>query len=276
MANAIKNAQREDGFWNTNLADPNNFGGIETSGTSCFIYGLAYGVRNGYLDYNTYYPVMKKAFDSYVTTAISQEGRILYVQGVADQPGLVDANNTHSYVYGLFDLGLCEIMKMCSDYALPALNFPAETYPQDPNKIVETGFYTGSVNATGPAQAGAPENSPDKLFDKEWEFQDASVLSYRWAVAGFPQTANVDLLTTLDLRKITVVPYGSRPYLYTIESSLDGSEWTTIATQADVTDKIYLYNHTVDTSARYLRFTVTGCGIETTFVNIMEMLLFTK
>lgn len=35
--------QRQDGFWNVNLGDPNNCPEPETSGTAFFTYGLAWG-----------------------------------------------------------------------------------------------------------------------------------------------------------------------------------------------------------------------------------------
>ena len=50
MSKALKQCQREDGFWNVSLHDPSNFGGKETSGTALFVYGMAWGVRNGLLD----------------------------------------------------------------------------------------------------------------------------------------------------------------------------------------------------------------------------------
>ena len=47
MSKAIKKCQRKDGFWNVSLHDETNFGGKETSGTALFVYGMAWGVRNG-------------------------------------------------------------------------------------------------------------------------------------------------------------------------------------------------------------------------------------
>ncbi|MDR0431602.1 MAG: glycoside hydrolase family 88 protein, partial [Tannerellaceae bacterium] len=42
MAGALKNCQREDGFWNMNLADAEHCAAPETSGTAFFAYGLAW------------------------------------------------------------------------------------------------------------------------------------------------------------------------------------------------------------------------------------------
>ena len=56
MSKAIKKCQRKDGFWNVSLHDETNFGGKETSGTALFVYGMAWGVRNGLLDKKEYLP----------------------------------------------------------------------------------------------------------------------------------------------------------------------------------------------------------------------------
>ena len=61
MCSAVIKLQRADGFWNVSLHDPNNFGGKETSGTSLFTYGFAWGVNNGILDKKTYKPAILKA-----------------------------------------------------------------------------------------------------------------------------------------------------------------------------------------------------------------------
>ena len=47
MIHALVPLQRPDGYWNVSLHDPTNFGGKEVSGTSLFIYGMAWGVNKG-------------------------------------------------------------------------------------------------------------------------------------------------------------------------------------------------------------------------------------
>ena len=74
MSKALKQCQREDGFWNVSLHDPSNFGGKETSGTALFVYGMAWGVRNGLLDKKTYLPVIIKAWNAMVKDAVHPNG----------------------------------------------------------------------------------------------------------------------------------------------------------------------------------------------------------
>ncbi len=80
MSKALKKCQREDGFWNVSLHDPTNFGGKETSGTALFVYGMAWGVRNGLLDRKEYLPVLLKAWNAMVKDAVHPNGFLGYVQ----------------------------------------------------------------------------------------------------------------------------------------------------------------------------------------------------
>lgn len=86
MSKALKKCQRKDGFWNVSLNDENNFGGKESSGTSLFVYGMAWGVRNGILDRNEYLPVLLKAWNAMVKDAVHPDGCLGYVQGTGKEP----------------------------------------------------------------------------------------------------------------------------------------------------------------------------------------------
>ena len=86
MSKALKKCQRKDGFWNVSLHDPTNFGGKETSGTALFVYGMAWGVRNGLLDRKEYLPVLLKAWNAMVKDAVHPNGFLGYVQGTGKEP----------------------------------------------------------------------------------------------------------------------------------------------------------------------------------------------
>lgn len=111
MAAALKDCQTEEGFWYPNLANPDDAPFKETSGTSFFIYGLAYGINNGILDKETYVPVVKKAWKS-VTDEISKEGKVQWGQLVGDQPVNLSKDDSHEYVTGTFLLAASEMYKM--------------------------------------------------------------------------------------------------------------------------------------------------------------------
>lgn len=86
MSKAIKACQREDGFWNVSLHDPGNFGGKEGTGTALFVYGLAWGIRNGLLDRNEYLPMTLKAWNALVKDCMHPNGALGYMQGRSNSP----------------------------------------------------------------------------------------------------------------------------------------------------------------------------------------------
>ena len=86
MCEALVKCQREDGFWNVSLHDPTNFGGKELTGTALFVYGMAYGVRNGLLDRDKYMPVITRAWNAMVKDAVHPNGYLGYVQGTGKEP----------------------------------------------------------------------------------------------------------------------------------------------------------------------------------------------
>ncbi|NDW11445.1 glycoside hydrolase family 88 protein [Bacteroides sp. 214] len=86
MTKALKACQREDGFWNASLHDPTNFGGKETTGTSLFVYGMAWGINKGILNKEEYLPIITKAWNAMVKDAVHPNGFLGYVQGTGKEP----------------------------------------------------------------------------------------------------------------------------------------------------------------------------------------------
>ncbi len=86
MTKALVKCQRADGFWNVSLHDENNYGGVELSGTSLFIYGMAWGVRHGYLPKKKYAPIISRTWEAMVKTCLHANGFLGYVQGTGKEP----------------------------------------------------------------------------------------------------------------------------------------------------------------------------------------------
>lgn len=86
MVDAIVKAQRKDGFWNVSLHDPEHFGGPETTGTSLFIYGIAWGINKGILPKKKYLPVVIKAWNAIIEKALHPNGFLGYVQSTGKEP----------------------------------------------------------------------------------------------------------------------------------------------------------------------------------------------
>ncbi len=86
MMVALVPIQRADGFWNVSLHDENNFGGKELTGTSLFIYGMAWGINNGYLNKKLYLPIVRKAWNAMAKESVHTNGFLGYVQGTGKEP----------------------------------------------------------------------------------------------------------------------------------------------------------------------------------------------
>ncbi len=87
MLNALVPLQRTDGFWNVSLLDSAHFGGKELTGTALFTYGMAWGIREGYLDRKVYLPVVVRAWNAMTSESLHPDGMLGYVQGTAEKPG---------------------------------------------------------------------------------------------------------------------------------------------------------------------------------------------
>lgn len=136
MANALKDVQRSDGFWNVSLYDPLDYPGPESSGTAFFAYGMAWGINHGYLDRATYEPVIAKAWNGLITNAVQSNGFLGYVQGEADRPSSkqpVTVNNTASFGVGIFLLAGSEIYKLATSPPSNNLNIIWRNYSTGEN-----------------------------------------------------------------------------------------------------------------------------------------------
>jgi len=117
MAEALRAVQRSDGFWNVSLLDPTHYGGPELTGTSLFIYGMAWGVRTGVLSSATYTPVITRGWTAMAST-VHTNGFLGYVQGTGKQPSdgqpvtLDSVPNFEDFGLGCFLLGGSEVARL--------------------------------------------------------------------------------------------------------------------------------------------------------------------
>ncbi|MBS1655392.1 MAG: glycoside hydrolase family 88 protein [Bacteroidetes bacterium] len=86
MMSVLPGLQREDGYWNVSLHDADHFGGKELTGTSLFIYGMAWGINHRILDKKMYLPVINKAWNAMVKESVHPDGKLGYVQGTGKEP----------------------------------------------------------------------------------------------------------------------------------------------------------------------------------------------
>jgi rhamnogalacturonyl hydrolase YesR len=120
MSEALRLVQRTDGFWNVSLHDPTDFGGKETTGTSLFTYGMAMGVRKGWLSDAVYRPVAVKGWNAMVTDSLHSNGFLGWVQGTGKQPSESQpvtydkVPNYDDFGVGCFLLAGSEVSKLAS------------------------------------------------------------------------------------------------------------------------------------------------------------------
>ena len=88
--------------------------GPETSGTAFFTYGMLWGVNNGLLSRADYEPVIEKAWQYLITTALQSDWTVGYVQPIGEKPDptkTVNARSQANFGTGAFLLAACEHLR---------------------------------------------------------------------------------------------------------------------------------------------------------------------
>ena len=111
MAASIKKIQSKDGLWRPSLLDEAEVPHPETSGSAFFCYALAWGINNGVLDKREYLPVVKKAWSG-LSTYVTEEGKLQWVQPIGAAPDKVTIDNYQEYGSGAFLLAGSEVVKL--------------------------------------------------------------------------------------------------------------------------------------------------------------------
>jgi rhamnogalacturonyl hydrolase YesR len=117
MAAKLKTLQGEDGCWRTSLEDADQFPAIETTGTSMFVFGLAWGINNGVLKSADYGSAATKGWACLNRPApegaVASNGRLGWCQpGGAAPAANFNFNSTSDYCVGTFLLAGSEMAKM--------------------------------------------------------------------------------------------------------------------------------------------------------------------
>nr|WP_315258877.1 glycoside hydrolase family 88 protein [uncultured Duganella sp.] len=115
MAQALKKAQTNDGYWTRSLLDAEHAPGPETSGTAFFVYGYLWGINNGLLERDEYLSVVRKGWHYLSKTALQPDGKIGYIQPIGERaiPGqVVDQNSTTPFGVGAYLLASAEMVRL--------------------------------------------------------------------------------------------------------------------------------------------------------------------
>jgi len=118
MMKALAPLQRKDGFWNVSLHDSTYFNGKETSGTALFVFGMAWGIKKGWLNRKVYLPIVVKAWAGLSNESLHPDGMLGYVQGTGKEPkdgqpvGYDKIPDFEDYGLGCFLLAGSEVYKL--------------------------------------------------------------------------------------------------------------------------------------------------------------------
>ncbi|MCP4901285.1 MAG: carbohydrate-binding protein [bacterium] len=114
MCASLRDRQREDGFWNVNLDDPNHYAGPEESGTGFFIFAIAWGINANLLSCTDFLPTVEKGWKA-LESAVHHDGAVGYVQGVGHAPRdsqPVTYRSQREYGEGSFLLAGSEVVQL--------------------------------------------------------------------------------------------------------------------------------------------------------------------
>ena len=113
MAKRLLEIQTPEGHWAMSLLGQEFYPTPETSGSSFFTFGLAFGINQGILDYSTYEPAVRKGWKA-LTACITKEGMLGYVQPIGAEPGMAWPDKTEVYGTGAFLSAGSEVFKLYS------------------------------------------------------------------------------------------------------------------------------------------------------------------
>lgn len=114
LCNRVAPLQDENGFWHASLFDPASYPSPETSCSGFFVYALAYGVNEGLLPAERFLPTVERGWKA-LLSAVTDEGKLGYVQPIGADPKKVTKEMTEVYGPGAFLLAGSEIYRMNLD-----------------------------------------------------------------------------------------------------------------------------------------------------------------
>ncbi|WP_421896705.1 glycoside hydrolase family 88/105 protein [Marinoscillum sp.] len=111
MAEKLLALQTPQGHWAMSLLGQEFYPTPETSGSSFYIYGFAWGINNGILDEATYGSAVERGWKAMVGH-VTDEGMLGYVQPIGAAPGKAWPDKTEVYGTGAFLSAGSEVFKL--------------------------------------------------------------------------------------------------------------------------------------------------------------------
>lgn len=200
MAETLKRTQRKDGTWSSGLLGGEKaYPTKEISGSAFFVFGLAWGINNGYLPADEYTSVMLKGWHA-LTECVTEEGLVGYIQPIGAAPGNSFKNYTEVYGVGAFLAAGAEVFKYAKNIEDKSAKKVSETaesdvitfmkdggwcWYQDPRAIINNGkLVIGGVSGqSGDVKVSVYDLEKKKdlgtiILDKEFQVDDHDVPAF--------------------------------------------------------------------------------------------------
>jgi rhamnogalacturonyl hydrolase YesR len=111
MAESILAAQQADGLWRPGLLDPAAHPARETSGSSFYTFGLAWGVNRGLLDRTRFEAPVRRAWNA-LAACVNADGKLEHVQPIGAAPEGFEPTHTEPFGVGAFLLAGREVHRL--------------------------------------------------------------------------------------------------------------------------------------------------------------------
>ena len=108
MAESLAKRQQADGFWRSNLDDPEQHAMKESSGTGFFCYGIAWGINNGIWTENVFFRLQGR-HGLRLASVVNEDGVVGWSQPAGGGPGKVAQADTSKFGTGIFLLAASEV-----------------------------------------------------------------------------------------------------------------------------------------------------------------------
>ena len=174
--------QGSDGLWRSNLLAPEHFPNPETSGSTFYVFAMAYGVNSGLLDRAMFEPIVRKGWAGLVG-CIWPDGMLGWVQGVAAAPGWATAERTREYAQGAFLMAAEQVIQLYADAEKPTVPLVVLAVPSSTTQPA-TKPTTVAAAVAGPEEKIDPNAKvhamfvPQRLDDFAWENDKVAFRAY--------------------------------------------------------------------------------------------------
>jgi len=180
LTKAIVETQNDEGLWWPSLLDQDHVNSKESSGSAFFVYGLAWGINNGLLDEDTYWPAVVKGWNG-LLSCLHPNGMLGYVQPVGASPeDNIRADSTQAYGIGGFLLAGSEILKVLG----ASSDRPAVDLYKEAQAMYENGTFSRGASAY---------YVPRRADDVAWENDKVAFRVYGPALKDSAEDSGIDI-----------------------------------------------------------------------------------